>query len=108
MRSSGSLVKALRLKGRANETLDTDSINQLNQDIRSFINNLPDNTELSFMVDVNSDCKEVIDSHLGFAKQGTEIVRVAESRGAGILQTLLSDLQKSLIVQGPLYSPIFS
>ena len=86
--SDGSLVKALRLKGRAIETLDTDSINQINQDIRSFINSLPDNTELSFVVDVNSDCKEVIDSHLSFSKSETDIGWVTESRGVGLRDSL--------------------
>jgi type IV secretory pathway VirB4 component len=101
--SDGSMVKALRLKGRAIETLDTDSINQLNQDVRSFINSLPDNTELSFVVDVNSDCKEVIDRHLGFAKQGTEIGWVAESRGVG-LQKSLQNLE---LVKTDLYLFLF-
>lgn len=90
--SDGSLVKALKLKGRVIETLDTDSINQLNQDIRSFLNSLPDNTELSFVVDVNSDCKEVIEKHLNFADARTDIGWVAHSRGT-ILQDSLQNLE---------------
>lgn len=94
--SDGSLVKALKLKGRAIETLDTDSVNQLNHDVRSFLNSLPDNTELSFVVDVNSDCKETIERHLRFADAGTDIGWVAESRGAGLKDSLQNlDLVKT-------------
>lgn len=78
--SDGSIVAPMRLKGRAIETLDTDAINQLNQDIRSFLNGLPDNTEISFVVDINSDCKSLIEEHAAFADKTNDIGWVALSR----------------------------
>lgn len=76
--SDGTLVSPMRLRGRAIETLDTGSVNQLNQDIRSFLNSLPDNTEVSFVVDVNSDCRKTIDEHSQLADISTDIGWVAE------------------------------
>jgi type IV secretory pathway VirB4 component len=78
--ADGSLVKSYRLKGKAIETLDTDAINQLNQDIRAFLSGLPDNTELSLVVDVNSDYRDLIQKHGAFAAPGTDVGWVADSR----------------------------
>lgn len=86
--ADGTLVKPLRLKGRAIDTLDSDSINQLNQDIRAFLNSLPDNTELSFIVDVNADCGQTIKAHLDFAEPATDIGWVADSRGHALKSSL--------------------
>lgn len=86
--SDGTLVSPMRLRGRAIETLDTESVNQLNQDIRSFLNSLPDNTEVSFVVDVNSDCRKTIDEHSQLADKSTDIGWVAESRHRGLRDSL--------------------
>ncbi len=86
--SDGSLATALRLKGRAIETLDDDLINQINQDVRGFLNGLPDETELSFVVDVNADYKDMIDRHLGHATDGTDVGWVAQSRGSALKRSL--------------------
>lgn len=86
--ADGSLATALHLKGRAIETLDNEIINQINQDIRGFLNGLPDETEISFVVDVNSDYKQVIDRHLAHATAGTDVGWVAESRGCGLKKSL--------------------
>ncbi len=97
--SDGTLVAPMRLRGRAIETLDTESVNQLNQDIRSFLNSLPDNTEVSFVVDVNSDCRKTIDQHGRFANRLTDIGWVADSRQRG-LQEALENLE---LVKSDLY-----
>lgn len=97
--ADGTLVRPLRLKGRTIETLDADSINQLNQDIRAFLNSLPDNTELSFVVDVNSDCGKTIDEHLGFADEQTDVGWIAESRG----EKLRASLENLELVKTDLY-----
>ncbi len=86
--SDGTLVSPMRLRGRAIETLDTESVNQLNQDIRSFLNSLPDNTEISFVVDINSDCHKTIDEHSHLADRSTDIGWVAESRHRGLRDSL--------------------
>lgn len=94
--ADGSLVQPLRLKGRHIETLDANGLNQLSQDIRSFINGLPDNAEVSFVVDVNSDCRDVIVRHLAHAESGSDIGWVADSRAKILKQSLESgDLVKS-------------
>lgn len=86
--SDGSLVKPLRLRGRHIETLDTDGLNQLSHDVRSFINSLPDRTELSFVFDVNSDCEEIIERHINQSSEGNDIDWVTKSRASLLKQSL--------------------
>ncbi len=90
--ADGTLVAPMQLRGRAIETLDTGSINQLNQDLRSFLNSLPDNSEISFVVDVNSDCGKTINEHASFADKTTNIGWVADSRNQG-LQAAIDNLE---------------
>lgn len=86
--SDGTLVSPMRLRGRAIETLDTESVNQLKQDIRSFLNSLPDDTEITLVVDVNSDCRKTIDEHCYLADKNTHIGWVADSRQQGLRESL--------------------
>ena len=101
--ADGSLVKPMQLFGRNIETLDSNGLNQLSLDVRSFINSLPDNTELSFVVDVNSDCGEVITRHLEKADSDSDIGWVARSRA----ELLSLSLERGELVKSDLYLFIY-
>ena len=59
----GTLVKGLKLQGISIETLDGDLVNRLTLSMRSFLNSLPDNTDLQFLYDVNSDYENLVNEH---------------------------------------------
>ena len=78
--SDGSLALGFRLKGIAAETWDAVRINRLTQDLRSFLNGLPDGLELSLVTQVNSDFAEMIEKHKGLSGDIPNIRWIAEAR----------------------------
>ncbi len=61
--SDGSLVQGLKLKGVSIETWEEEGVNRLTTTLRSALNSLPDEAELQFFVDVNSDYSTLIEEH---------------------------------------------
>ena len=61
--ADGTLATALKLDGMSIETWDEDEINRLTIDVRSFLNGLSDDTEISFFYDVNSGYDALITEH---------------------------------------------
>ena len=90
----GTLVKGLRLKGVAIETLDTDSINRLTAGLRSFLNSLPDGIEVQFFVEVNSDFSGSLEEHEALSGDNALIKWVAESRYSQIRHQIESGALK--------------
>lgn len=82
--SDGSLALGLKLKGASVETWDTDRRARLTQDLRAFLNGLPDGLELSFVTHVNSDYSSVIESHKGLSGDIPNIRWIAEARSAAL------------------------
>lgn len=82
--SDGSLCLGLRLSGVAIETWDADRINQLTQDLRAFLNGLPDGLEVSFAVEMNSDYAAVISEHEGLKGEDPNVRWIAEARAAAL------------------------
>ncbi len=61
--ADGTLVASLALDGISVETWDTDAINRLTTDLRSWLAGLEDGTELTLIADVNSHYSELIQGH---------------------------------------------
>ncbi len=61
--SDGSLVQGLKLSGLSIETWDTNQINGLASSLKSFLNALPDDADLQFFLDVNSDFSKLVAEH---------------------------------------------
>lgn len=61
--ADGSIVTALKLKGIAIETLDSDRINQFTTDLRSILNSLNDGMEIGLLSELNSDLEPLIKAH---------------------------------------------
>lgn len=78
--SDGSLVRGFRLKGIAVETWDAVRINRLTQDLRSFLNGLPDGLELSLVTQINSDFAGMIEDHKTLSGDIPNIRWIAEAR----------------------------
>jgi conjugal transfer ATP-binding protein TraC len=78
--SDGTLVSGLKIQGIAIEALDTEALNQITTGTRSFLNNIPDGYELSFFVDVNSDCKELLKSHEEYKSGNKDLDWLKEAR----------------------------
>lgn len=76
----GTLVQGLRLRGVATETSDSDGINRVTQGLRSFLNSLPDGTELQFLVEANSDFSSVMKEHESLSGTNELIKWVSKSR----------------------------
>jgi type IV secretory pathway VirB4 component len=82
--SDGSLCLALRLSGVSIETWDEERINRLTQDLRAFLNGLPDGLEMSFAVEMNSDYSEVIAEHEALKGEVPNVRWLAEVRVAAL------------------------
>jgi type IV secretory pathway VirB4 component len=80
--SDGSLVQALRLKGASIETWDEDAINRFTQSLRGVLNSLPDEAELQFFVDTNSDYQSVIEKHQSLKGSNPLISWLSDERAA--------------------------
>jgi type IV secretory pathway VirB4 component len=82
--SDGSLCLGLKLAGVSIETWDSERINRLTQDLRAFLNGLPDGLEASFAVEMNSDYADVIASHENLKGDDSNIRWIAEARVAAL------------------------
>jgi conjugal transfer ATP-binding protein TraC len=94
--SDGTLVQGLALTGLSIETWDADQINQMTTQIRSFLNTLPDNTDLQFLLDVNSDYDQLIAAHEHLTGSNPLISWISKSRVSSLqAATQAQALQKS-------------
>lgn len=101
--SDGSIALGFRLSGVAIETWDTERINRLTMDLRSFLNGLPDGLELTFAVEMNSDCGAVIREHEALKGEDENIRWVAEAR----VSALRTQMDAGHLLQPSLYLFIY-
>lgn len=94
--SDGSLCLGLRLSGISIETWDSERINRLTQDLRAFLNGLPDGVEASFVVEMNSDYADLITEHENLKGDEPNVRWIAEARAAAL---------KNQMNQGALFRP---
>lgn len=93
--SDGSLVQGLKLVGLSIETWDANQINSLTSSLKSFLNALPDDADLQFFVDVNSDFSNLITEHERLRSDDPLINWVSASRVALLKRGVESqELQK--------------
>lgn len=97
--SDGSLGLGFRLKGASVETWDANRINRLAQDLRSFLNGLPDGLELSFVTQVNSDFSEIIEKHKALSGDIPGIRWIAEARA----DALKAQMESGALSRSSLY-----
>ncbi|HLD99194.1 MAG TPA: ATP-binding protein [Bdellovibrionota bacterium] len=101
--ADGSLVLGLRLRGIAIETLDSDSINQMTVGIRAMLNSLPDGSEISFVLETNSDCSALIDRHEELNRGKQRVEWIAQSR----ITRLRRDAETLQLLKPSLYAFIY-
>ena len=88
--SDGSLCLGIKLTGVSIETWDFERINRLTQDLRAFLNGLPDGLEASFAVEMNSDYADMIAAHEGLKGDDANIRWIAEARVAALKEQMSS------------------
>lgn len=101
--SDGSLSLGLRLSGVSIETWNADRINRLTQDLRAFLNGLPDGMEASFAVEVNSDYADLIAEHESLKGEEPNVRWMAEAR----VSALKSQMDQGLLLRPNLYLFIY-
>ena len=94
--SDGTLVMGLQLRGVSIETPEPENINRLTQSIRSFLNSLPDGSEVQFLVDVNSDFSSMISDHESLSGNHPLIKWVSSSCIARLRDELKSQLLRKM------------
>jgi type IV secretory pathway VirB4 component len=78
--SDGSLVQALKIQGVAIDTWDIDTLNRFTISLRAILNSLPDETELQFFAEVNSDYQSLVNEHESLKGANPMVAWVSQSR----------------------------
>ena len=86
--SDGSLCLGLKFSGVSIECWDSERINRLTQDVRAYLNGLPDGLELTFAVDMNSDFEAVIAEHEAEASENSNVRWIAEARAQALREQM--------------------
>jgi len=82
--ADGSLVKGLRMTGVSIETLDTDGLNRLTTQTRSFLNSLPDGMDVQICYNVHSHFEELFTAHENLQSENNLITWLTSARIANL------------------------
>ncbi len=78
--SDGTLICGLKIEGICIETFSDDKINSLAKNLRSFLNGLNDETEISFYVDSNFNYSEILKNHESLKSNIENINSITDDR----------------------------
>ena len=101
--SDGTLVQGLKLEGIATQTWDGWKINNLTLKIRSFLNGLSDNTEISFFTEIHSNHENFLRKHQAVKSSNKKVDEITEDR----INLLKKELKEENILKKDIYLFIY-
>jgi type IV secretory pathway VirB4 component len=102
--ADGSLVNGYQLSGVSIETFDTDKINQITLELRTLLSSLPDSSDVSFVFDVNSDYKNLLDEHEAYSKSNSDILEITKQR----VEKLQALAKENILLKPNLYLFVYN
>jgi type IV secretory pathway VirB4 component len=102
--ADGSLVNGYQLSGVSIETFDTDKINHITLELRTLLSSLPDSSEVSFVLDVNSDYRNLLDEHEAYSKNNPDILEITKER----VEKLQALAKENILLKPNLYLFVYN
>lgn len=97
--ADGTLVTCCKINGISIETLDEHQVNHLTLDLRSLLNSLPDDFEITFSQEVNSKADVLLNKHGSQKGSNSDVNWITESR----VQNLMKKISEKRILNTELY-----
>ncbi len=102
--ADGTFVKAFKVSGIAVEDKENAYLNHLTDNLRAFLNGLPDSWEFSFIFDNNSKLDGLIDTHQSLSKDAkSQIKWICDNR----CKSLKEQVKKNHILKSDIYFIIY-
>ena len=102
--ADGTLVSIVQLEGISIESKDVENINLLTENLRVFLNSLPDGWEFTFISDTNSNLDDVINQHENISsKSNPHISWITQNR----VDQIKNMIDRCLLINRSLYFVVY-